>query len=238
MPTLQYLFRLFKPKTLLPLGDLLLVNLSVLAALRLWAARAEMAFGREFILARAHWFPILSSLWLLLAITQGFYRRKTVLKTVDTVFALVRISFLLVLFYIVGYFLGPMGTLPRGIVLYAAAAWVIVVGLWRLAYISVSTGSVLGHLPEPAEAGGHRQALLQAVREALGVGRAFMAIKEELFSTDEVAEMLKVHRVTVSRWCKSGKLPAVQVGQQWRIRASHLEAFMEASSNPESKAAS
>ena len=238
MSTLQSLFRVFKPKTLLPLGDLLLVNLGVLAALWLWAVRAETAFGPEFILPRAHWFPILSSLWLAVAITQGFYSRERVLKTVDTLLALLWINFLLVLLYMVVYFFAPNARLPRGIVLYAAAASLVGVGLWRLAYISVSTGSVLGHLPEPPEGGGLKPALLQAVREALGVGRAGMPIKEELLTTDEVAEMLKVHRITVWRWCKSGKLPAVQVGQQWRIRAGDLQAFMEARSNRHSRGSS
>lgn len=239
MFSLRSLFRTFKPRTLLPVGDLLLVNVTVLLALWLWTVRdPRKAFRLDFILSHAYWFLILSVLWLLVAVTQGLYRHETVLKTVDTLFALVRITILFVLLYIVAYFFGPTAALPRGIVLYTGAASLVAVGLWRLAYISGSTGSVLGLVPEPAEAGGLRQALLAAVREALGAGQPWPAINEEVFSTDEVAEMLKVHRVTVWRWCKSGKLPAVQVGQQWRIRARDLQAFIEARSNTESKAVS
>jgi len=172
----------------------------------------------------------LSSLWLVLAITQGFYREKAVLKTIDTLAILLRISFLLVLLYIVAYFFSPIGTLPRGIILYTGTTSIIVVGLWRLIYIRVSTGSFFGHLPESAETGATRQTVLQAIRETLTVGQSSVPA-EELFTTDEVAEMLKVHRVTVWRWCKSGKLPAIQVGQQWRIRASDLQAFIEARTN-------
>ena len=231
MSTIRSLLRFFKPKTLLPFGDLLLVNLGVLAALRLWAIRAEVPFGQEFFLPRAHWFPIVSSLWLVLAITQGFYTEKTVVKPVDTLVTLLRISFLLVFLYILGYFFVPIGTLPRGVILYTGAASVILVGLWRLAYIYVSTGSLSSHLPKPAEEGAWWHRLLHAMGEGRGAGQPAVSLQEEVFTTDEVAEMLKVHRVTVWRWCKSGKLPAIQVGQRWRIRASDLQAFIKARTN-------
>lgn len=38
---------------------------------------------------------------------------------------------------------------------------------------------------------------------------------------------LKVCRATVQRWCKEGKLPAVKIGKEYRIRRSDLERWYE-----------
>ncbi|GAB4248758.1 MAG: hypothetical protein Kow00129_09540 [Thermoleophilia bacterium] len=40
------------------------------------------------------------------------------------------------------------------------------------------------------------------------------------YTVDEVAGLLRVHRNTVYRWCRSGRLPATKVGKDWRIPAS------------------
>lgn len=44
----------------------------------------------------------------------------------------------------------------------------------------------------------------------------------ELLTVQEVAEYLRVSRVTVWRWCQQGILPAFRIGRNWRIRRDEL----------------
>ena len=46
-----------------------------------------------------------------------------------------------------------------------------------------------------------------------------------LYTTNEVAEMLKVNKRTVFRYIKSGKLKATKIGQ-WRIKKENLDRFI------------
>ena len=48
----------------------------------------------------------------------------------------------------------------------------------------------------------------------------------ELLTIAEVAAYLKLSRRTAWRWCKSGHLPAVKVGHQWRVSFRDLENFI------------
>lgn len=43
----------------------------------------------------------------------------------------------------------------------------------------------------------------------------------------EVAERLRVRTMTIYRWIEAGKLPALQVGKHYRIRASDLEDLLD-----------
>lgn len=43
----------------------------------------------------------------------------------------------------------------------------------------------------------------------------------------EVAEMLRVSRMTVYRWVHAGELPAVRFGRSFRVPESAVAAFME-----------
>ncbi len=50
---------------------------------------------------------------------------------------------------------------------------------------------------------------------------------DDLLTVLEVMNYLKVCRATVQRWCKEGKLPAVKIGKEYRIRRSDLEQWYE-----------
>lgn len=50
--------------------------------------------------------------------------------------------------------------------------------------------------------------------------------KEEYYTIDEVALMLKVAYLTVYRWVRAGKLKAVKAGKQYRIKQSELDKFL------------
>jgi excisionase family DNA binding protein len=56
--------------------------------------------------------------------------------------------------------------------------------------------------------------------EATEIGR--------VYTTQEVAELLKVTQRTVRDWIQSGKLPAMQYGRVLRIRAEDLAKFGKA----------
>jgi len=45
----------------------------------------------------------------------------------------------------------------------------------------------------------------------------------ELYTVKELAEILKVNRVTVQRWCKTGEIPAVKIGKSYRVEKKDFE---------------
>jgi excisionase family DNA binding protein len=48
-----------------------------------------------------------------------------------------------------------------------------------------------------------------------------------IYSTDQVAQMLGVHRHTVQRLIRSGELGAIKVGRRLRITDEQLKAFVQ-----------
>ena len=49
---------------------------------------------------------------------------------------------------------------------------------------------------------------------------------EVFLTTEEVLEYLQVNLRTVYRLIKAGKIPAVRVGRQWRIRKTDIEDWL------------
>ncbi|GAB4531023.1 MAG: hypothetical protein Kow0063_09810 [Anaerolineae bacterium] len=47
-------------------------------------------------------------------------------------------------------------------------------------------------------------------------------LQNELLTVREVAEYLRVSRVTAWRWCQQGIIPAFRIGRNWRIRRDDL----------------
>ena len=48
----------------------------------------------------------------------------------------------------------------------------------------------------------------------------------DILKVAEVAEMLRVSKATVQRWCAAGKLPAFKIGQHWRINGPGLREML------------
>ncbi|MHB8131633.1 MAG: helix-turn-helix domain-containing protein, partial [Mobilitalea sp.] len=48
-------------------------------------------------------------------------------------------------------------------------------------------------------------------------------MKNELLTVEEVAEFLRTTPTTIYRWLRSGKLPGVKLGKEWRIRKEVLD---------------
>lgn len=57
---------------------------------------------------------------------------------------------------------------------------------------------------------------------------------EKLFTIEEIANILRVHTRTVTRYIESKKLKASKIGE-WRIRESDLNSFLEKTSNVKKK---
>jgi excisionase family DNA binding protein len=54
------------------------------------------------------------------------------------------------------------------------------------------------------------------------------ALPDDLLTTREVAEAIRVSTMTVYRLIKSGELPAIRVGRHLRIRRRDLLAYLDA----------
>ena len=52
-------------------------------------------------------------------------------------------------------------------------------------------------------------------------------LRKEILTVREVADYLRVSRVTVWRWCQEGTLPASRIGRNWRIRRDDLFQVLE-----------
>ncbi|MDP9021254.1 MAG: helix-turn-helix domain-containing protein [Actinomycetota bacterium] len=49
---------------------------------------------------------------------------------------------------------------------------------------------------------------------------------DELLTVSEVADLLRVSTMTVYRLIRSGELPAVRVGRNYRVRRGELESYL------------
>lgn len=50
---------------------------------------------------------------------------------------------------------------------------------------------------------------------------------DELLTVDDAAALFKVSRMTIWRWCNSGRLPAFKIGREWRIHRRELDALVQ-----------
>jgi excisionase family DNA binding protein len=53
-------------------------------------------------------------------------------------------------------------------------------------------------------------------------------LEDELLTTDEVAQWLKITRQTVQRLIQRGQLTASRIGREWRVKRRELDAFLQA----------
>ena len=48
-----------------------------------------------------------------------------------------------------------------------------------------------------------------------------------MYNIDQVAEMLRLCRITVFRYIKSGKINAIKIGREWRIKQDEIDRIMK-----------
>jgi excisionase family DNA binding protein len=62
-------------------------------------------------------------------------------------------------------------------------------------------------------------------------------MEKYLYSIDKVAELLGMHKKTIMRYIKEGKLKANKVGGRWRIHGNDLTSFVGAKDAPDERPA-
>lgn len=65
------------------------------------------------------------------------------------------------------------------------------------------------------------------------ISRASLETSNRMLTIKEVAEYLSVHEKTIYRLVKSGELPALRVGGQWRFEKKVLDAWIQNRTNAE-----
>jgi excisionase family DNA binding protein len=53
-----------------------------------------------------------------------------------------------------------------------------------------------------------------------------MAREFEVLTVKEVSEMLRIHKITLYRLVRAGKIPSFRIGSDWRFRSDLLERWM------------
>jgi len=53
-----------------------------------------------------------------------------------------------------------------------------------------------------------------------------MATEHEILTVKEVSDLLRVHRTTVYKLLRDGKIPSFRVGTDWRFRKDRIERWM------------
>jgi excisionase family DNA binding protein len=63
------------------------------------------------------------------------------------------------------------------------------------------------------------------------ISRTSFEAPNRMMTIKEVAEYLSVHEKTIYRLVKSGELPALRVGGQWRFEKKVLDAWIQGRTN-------
>jgi excisionase family DNA binding protein len=56
---------------------------------------------------------------------------------------------------------------------------------------------------------------------------------DEVVTVDEVARYLRMHPITVQRWCRTGDLPAPKIGGAYRIKKGELDEWWARHTRPD-----
>jgi exopolysaccharide biosynthesis polyprenyl glycosylphosphotransferase len=126
-------------RTLLVLGDVLLLNIAVLAALWLGAQRSGWAFTGIFVMEKSYWFVGLTTLYLLLAAANNAHSPRITSDLATSFLALGTTIGQMLLVYLVVYFLSAPASLPRHIVGFFGAISSALLLIWRWTYSVVFT---------------------------------------------------------------------------------------------------
>jgi excisionase family DNA binding protein len=54
---------------------------------------------------------------------------------------------------------------------------------------------------------------------------------QKLMTIKEVADYLRLSRVTVYKMTRQGKIPALKIGKQWRYNKSEIDSWVKQKSN-------
>lgn len=179
MSSPQLPLRIGERKALLAFVDLVLVNSATWIALTVWALRDGRVLPGPFVLSKLHWFPFLAVLWLLLALLNDFYNLRVAADLSASALALLRITALELMVYLLVYFFSPpRSPLPRGVVLYHATASFALIALWRATYLFLGRVA-LRRRAIVVGAGWAGRTIVQAIRGNMGTGFELMGFIDD-----------------------------------------------------------
>lgn len=158
-------FRISERRTLLIYSDSAASLLSVLIALRLWAAKAQQDFTISFIQAHLIWFFVLPLLWFTLASANDYYHLRVTARLSGSLLRLLWITAQLLVIYLVTFFLFPPDSLPRLFIVYYAVVSVILIGLWRAARLFLMKWSGFRRRALVVGPGWAAEMITQAIKE-------------------------------------------------------------------------
>ncbi|QQR83540.1 helix-turn-helix domain-containing protein [Candidatus Peregrinibacteria bacterium] len=52
-------------------------------------------------------------------------------------------------------------------------------------------------------------------------------MEEKIYTTDQVAQMLQIHPLTVLNYIKKGRLKGIKLGRVYRVRESAFQEFLK-----------
>ena len=81
-------------------------------------------------------------------------------------------------------------------------------------------------LPSPRDVGFWLSCALRSSRLQQEGGASHMTSDYEVLTPKEVCEMLHIHRATLYKLMRKGKLPGFKIGGDWRFRTDLLERWM------------
>jgi len=208
-PTFRLTLPFSERRALLILGDTMLINGAVLAALWLWAQVAGRPFTADFLKTRWPWFPFLTAAWWPLAALGDLYDIRFAGHRVKVVWRVVLVTLVLGVGYLVVFFLSPRNALPRLFFLFFAAITLVGMSLWRWTYAAVFTLPVLCRRILVAGAGWAGRTLVQALSEQDTADFQMVGFVDDdptkqntkvaghpvLGSSDDLVDLVQKHRV-------------------------------------------
>ncbi len=112
-------------------GDAMVVVVSILAALRIWAIFARETFDLDFVLPQLYWFFVLTFIWYVLAAANDFYNLRMASQIRTSLPRLIQITLQLLIVYLLIFFVSSRDALPRLFILYYAVISFVLMAVWR-----------------------------------------------------------------------------------------------------------
>src|SRR5258708_28507051 len=106
-------------RLLMMAGDAMIVVVSVLTSLRIWAIFARATFDLDFVLPQLYWFFVLTFIWYVLAAANDFYNLRMASQIRTSLPRLIQITLQLLIVYLLIFFVSSRAALPRLFILYS-----------------------------------------------------------------------------------------------------------------------
>lgn len=175
----RFPFAMPERRRLLFAVDLLLANVAVLIALRLWNIRAHRPFDAQFLLSQAFWFFFLSGLSLLAIAANDGYDSRTAGNAFTAGFTVLKSTAWVVLVYLVVYFFSEPDSLPRVVVLFYTAVYFTLLLSWRSLYASTLTRMPFKRRAIIVGAGWAGRTIAETLRESPHMGYQLMGFIDD-----------------------------------------------------------